>query len=119
MTEVLIVEDERVCARQYTALLRSAGYATRTARTARTALEAFDAQRPDAVLLDVMLPGEDGFAVCRRLRARDPLVPIVFNTALDGLEDKTRGLELGGDDYVLKTDPPEELLARVARAVSR
>ena len=119
MAEILIVEDERICARQYADLFLSAGYAVRLARTAAQALAAFVERVPDVVLLDIMLPTGDGFQVCAQLRARDAFVPIVFNTALEGTADKLKGLELGGDDYVLKTDPPEELLARVARAVRR
>ena len=119
MAEILIVEDERICARQYADLFFSAGYAVRLARTAAQALAAFVERVPDVVLLDIMLPKGDGFQVCAQLRARDAFVPIVFNTALEGTADKLKGLELGGDDYVLKTDPPEELLARVARAVRR
>ena len=119
MAEILIVEDERICARQYADLFLSAGYAVRLARTAAQALAAFVERVPDVVLLDIMLPKGDGFQVCAQLRARDAFVPIVFNTALEGTADKLKGLELGGDDYVLKTDPPEELLARVARAVRR
>ena len=119
MAEILIVEDERICARQYADLFLSAGYAVRLARTASQALAAFVERVPDVVLLDIMLPQGDGFQVCTQLRARDAFVPIVFNTALEGTADKLKGLELGGDDYVLKTDPPEELLARVARAVRR
>lgn len=119
MPEILIVEDERLCARQYAELFAGAGYAVRLARTAAQALVAFAERSPDVVLLDIMLPAGSGFDVCVKLRARAPLVPIVFNTALDGLADKMKGLELGGDDYVLKTDPPAELLARVARAVRR
>ena len=119
MAEILIVEDERICARQYADLFFSAGYAVRLARTAAQALAAFVERVPDVVLLDIMLPKGDGFQVCAQLRARDAFVPIVFNTALEGTADKLKGLELGGDDYVLKTDLPEELLARVARAVRR
>lgn len=119
MTEILIVEDERICARQYADLFLSAGYRVRLARTASQAIAQFLERVPDVVLLDIMLPKGSGFDVCRHLRTRDAFVPIVFNTALDGTADKLKGLELGGDDYVLKTDPPEELLARVARAVRR
>lgn len=119
MAEVLIVEDDRICALRYGDLFRSAGYEVRLARTGAQALTLFLERVPDVVLLDIMLPREDGFEVCSQLRARNAFVPIVFNTALDGTADKLKGLEIGGDDYVLKTDPPEELLARVARAVRR
>ncbi len=119
MAEILIVEDEWILAEGLAALFSSAGYSVRRAQTGEEAVSAFEEKLPDVVLLDVMLPAGDGFSVCARMRERNAFVPIVFNTALDRTEDKMRGLALGGDDYVLKTDPPDELLARVARAVLR
>ena len=119
MAEILIIEDERAVRDGYARLFTGEGYKVRLARTGEEGVEKFRARRPDVVLLDVMLPGENGFTACRRLRALDALTPIVFNTQLDGPDDRVRALELGGDDYVLKTDPSAVLVARVARAVAR
>ncbi|MCR5413149.1 MAG: response regulator transcription factor [Kiritimatiellae bacterium] len=119
MTDILIVEDERIFADRYVRLFADAGYSVRLAKTAAAAIAEFTAKRPGVVLLDVMLPGGNGYAVCRRMRELDEFVPIVFNTVLDGEEDMKRGLEIGGDDYVLKTGSDAERLARVARAAAR
>ena len=69
------------------------------------ALEAFDARQPDLVLLDVMLPGMDGFGVCREIRARS-LTPVIMITARSDDEDRILGLDTGADDYVVKPFPP-------------
>ncbi len=119
MAEILIVEDDRLVRAGYARLFAGEGYRVRLARTGEEGVEKFRAERPDVVLLDVMLPGENGFTACRRMRAIDAFTPIVFNTQLDSAEDHVRGLELGGDDYVLKTDPDSVRIARVARAVAR
>lgn len=119
MAEILIVEDERVVRNAYARLFAGEGYEVRLARTAEEGVEKFRERRPGVVLLDVMLPGENGFAACRRMREIDELTPIVFNTQLDGADDRVRALELGADDYVLKTDPDSVLIARVGRAVRR
>lgn len=117
--EILIVEDERVIALGYRGLFSGAGYAVRVASSGGSALVAFERRRPDVVFLDIMLPDGDGYDVCRKIRKIDPYVPIVFNTALESPRDIERGLEIGGDDYVLKTDSDRVRLARVARAVER
>ncbi len=118
-TEILIVEDERVFAEAYGELFSGAGYFVSVARNADAALKAFRARKPTVVLLDIMLPGGNGYTICRKMRDLDALVPIVFNTALDSPEDIAKGLETGGDDYILKTASDDERLARVARAVKR
>ena len=117
MAEILIVEDDRLVRAGYARLFAGEGYRVRLARTGEEGVEKFRAERPDVVLLDVMLPGENGFTACRRMRAIDAFTPIVFNTQLDSAEDHVRGLELGGDDYVLKTDP--DSVRRVWSATSR
>ena len=119
MADILIVEDERIFRTAYAKLFAGEGYTVRLARTAEEGIAKFRERRPDVVLLDVMLPGQNGFTACRQMRAIDALTPIVFNTQLDGADDHVRGLELGGDDYVLKTDPDSVRVARVARAVAR
>ena len=98
MAEILIIEDERAVRDGYARLFTGEGYKVRLARTGEEGVEKFRARRPDVVLLDVMLPGENGFTACRRMRALDALTPIVFNTQLDGPDDRVRALELGGID---------------------
>ena len=89
-----------------------------TADNGRDALAMIPEQRPDLVLLDVMMPDLDGFEVCRRLRAGGDHTPVLFLTARDATEDKVRGLTLGGDDYLQKPFSLDELVAR-AEAVLR
>ncbi|MEO3810525.1 response regulator transcription factor [Sphaerisporangium sp. B11E5] len=116
---LLVVDDEPTVRELLSATLRFAGFAVTSAATGAEALDAARADRPDLVLLDVMLPDLDGFQVVRRLRdlARPP-VPVLFLTARDSPRDKVTGLTLGGDDYVTKPFDLEELIARI-RAVLR
>jgi two-component system, OmpR family, response regulator len=85
----------------------------------RTALALAASEKPDLLVLDVMLPDLDGFEVCRRLRADGSRVPVLFLTARDATEDKVRGLTLGGDDYLVKPFSLEELVARVEAVLRR
>ena len=119
MPDILIVEDERTIREGLKRLFAAEGFSARAFRDAESALAAFAERRPDIVLLDIMLPSRNGFCVCEDIRRMDPLVPIMFHTALDGPEQRLRGLEAGADDYVLKTDRPAEMLARVRRALAR
>jgi two-component system OmpR family response regulator len=89
-----------------------------TAADGATALKLAETERPDLVVLDVMLPDMDGFAVTRRLRDQGRHMPVVFLTARDGTDDKVTGLTVGGDDYVTKPFSLEEVVARI-RAVLR
>jgi DNA-binding response OmpR family regulator len=114
---ILLVEDDREIALLVAGLLERDGDAVRRARDGAEA-DALLAERPaDLILLDLMLPGEDGFSICRRLRAVSP-VPIVMLTARSDDIDRIVGLELGADDYVAKPFNPRELVARI-RAVLR
>ncbi|WP_067793926.1 response regulator transcription factor [Actinomadura formosensis] len=115
---VLIVDDEANIRDLVDVALRFHGFTTGTAATGEEALRAVRKERPDLVLLDVMLPGLDGFEVCRRLRADGDQVPVIFLTAKDTPSDTVIGLTLGGDDYVTKPFSIEALIARV-RAVLR
>jgi DNA-binding response OmpR family regulator len=119
MSEVLVVDDERIIRNGLRDLLCAEGYSVRTARNGEEALAAFRERRPDLVLLDVMMPKRNGFAVCGEIRALDPLTPVVFLTAMDGDSDKVRGFGLGADDFISKTASHAELLARVRRALQR
>jgi two-component system OmpR family response regulator len=100
------------------AALRHFGFDVVLAANGREALGAVADDKPDLIVLDVMLPDLDGFEVCRRLRADGVRVPVLFLTARDGTEEKVRGLTLGGDDYVTKPFSLEEVVARV-RAILR
>ncbi len=117
MPSVLVVDDEPRIADLVRDYLDEVGFAVVVATDGPGALEAFDRHRPDAVILDLGLPGLDGLDVIRRLRARSD-VPIVILTARSDETDRVVGLELGADDYVVKPFGLRELVARV-RAVLR
>ncbi len=117
--EILLADDERSVRGSLAALIQSAGYLVRTARNGAEAVEAFRAQRPNLVLLDVMMPKMNGFEACRTIRETDTETPVLFLTALDTDDGEIRALGLGADDYVLKTANPEVLLARIAAAIRR
>jgi len=95
------------------------GFKVDMAADGTEALVGIGATRPDLVVLDVMMPGIDGFEVCRRLRANGDLTPVLFLTARDETEDKVRGLKLGGDDYLEKPFSLEELMARIEAILRR
>ena len=99
--------------------LHRAGFEVTAAADGRTALETVDGWRPDLVVLDLMLPGLDGWEVCGRLRARDERLPVIMLTALGEESDRVRGLELGADDYVTKPFSPRELVLRVQSVLRR
>ena len=110
---VLVVEDEENVAFVISASLRLAGLDTHSVSTGLDALRASgDGPVPDLIVLDVMLPDIDGFEVCRRLQQSAAKVPIVFLTARDQVDDRIRGLTIGGDDYLAKPFSVEELVAR-------
>ena len=117
--EILVVDDELVIRKGLTAMLEGAGYSVRTARDGIAALGAVRARRPDLVLLDVMMPLMDGFAVCERIRQFDRDLPVVFLTAKDADEDQVRGLEVGADDFVSKSSDSAVLLVRIRKALER
>ncbi|MGF7237363.1 MAG: response regulator transcription factor [Frankia sp.] len=115
---VLVVDDEPNIVDVLAMALRFHGFEVATADSVRTAEAAVDADCPDLLVLDVMLPDGDGFELCRRWRQRGVEVPVVFLTARDRHADKVAGLTYGGDDYVTKPFSIDELVARV-RAVLR
>jgi two-component system, OmpR family, response regulator len=115
---LLVVEDEPNILELLAASLRYAGFEVITAAGGTEAVQAAGRHRPDLIVLDVMLPDMDGFDVVRRLRGGGTRIPVVFLTARDAMEDKVRGLTLGGDDYVTKPFSLEEVIARI-RAVLR
>ena len=117
MTEVLLVEDDPAARQGLELALRRLGYGVRPAETGEAALNALVEGAADVVVLDVMLPGLDGFEVCRRLR-RSSDVPVIMLTARSDDFDIVGGLEAGADDYVVKPVEPRVLDARI-RAVLR
>jgi two-component system OmpR family response regulator len=115
---LLVVDDEPTIVELLSASLRFAGFEVETAAGGLEAVETARTYRPDLLVLDVMMPGLDGFGVVRRLRQEGVRTPVVFLTAKDATEDKVTGLTLGGDDYVTKPFSLEEVVARI-RAVLR
>ncbi|MDF8360579.1 response regulator transcription factor [Achromobacter anxifer] len=115
---VMLVEDDPMIGEAIEGALKDASYATDWVRNGQDALTALDGQRYDLVLLDLGLPGKDGFEVLASIRDRDNPVPLLIITARDELDDRLRGLDGGADDYVSKPFQMAELLARM-RAVLR
>ena len=116
---VLVVDDEPSIVDAVATALRYEGYETIEVGTGRTAVIAAQEQRPDLIVLDIMLPDFDGFEVCRRLRGDGITTPILFLTARDAVEDRVTGLAIGGDDYVPKPFALAEIVARVQAILRR
>ena len=116
---VVVVEDEPAIAEVIRMNLARAGYGVHVESAGDEGLAAIRRLRPAAVILDVGLPGLDGIEVCRRLRAEEDWVPVLFVTARDDEVDRIVGLELGADDYVTKPFSPRELVARVTSVLRR
>jgi two-component system OmpR family response regulator len=116
---VLVVDDEPNIVDVISMALRYEGFEVESAGTGAGAIAAVGAQRPQLLVLDVMLPDFDGFEVARRLAAAHIDVPIIFLTARDSTEDKVHGLTVGGDDYVTKPFSLEELVARIRTILRR
>ena len=115
---MLVVEDESSIASFVALYLKNAGYGVRTAATGGDALTQAESERPDLIVLDLMLPDIDGIEVCRRIRKNSD-VPILMLTARDEDVDKIIGLEVGADDYLTKPFNPRELVARVKSVLRR
>ena len=113
--KVLVVDDYPANVKLLEVNLQAAGYETAAAYDGEEALQKVESERPDLILLDVMLPKVDGFEVCRRLRANEAtaVIPIIMITALKDTEDRIRGLDAGADDFLSKPFDRGELLARV------
>lgn len=118
MTRVLIIDDDE----RHSALLKSYferfGIELICAVDAQTGLPLIDSEKPELVLLDVMLPGKDGFEICREVRRQGQL-PVIMLTARDDVIDRVSGLELGADDYITKPYEPRELVARINTILRR
>jgi len=115
---VLVVDDEPIVREVVARYLRSEGFTILEAGDGDAACELVERERPDLVVLDVMLPGRDGLAVCRWIRARSEL-PVIMLTARGDEADRIVGLELGADDYVTKPFSPRELAVRVKTVLRR
>lgn len=116
---VLVVDDENNLTELLSMALRYEGWDIKSAGTGTTAVRTAKEFRPDAVVLDMMLPDFDGLEVLRRLRDDDPTLPVLFLTARDAVEDRVAGLTAGGDDYVTKPFSLEEVVARVRALLRR
>ncbi|HOX44393.1 MAG TPA: response regulator transcription factor [Myxococcota bacterium] len=116
--KVLIAEDDRRTRQGLVEILEGEGYQTLPAEDGQVALEVWARERPDVVLLDIMMPRASGYDVCRAIRKTDERVPILFLSAKGEELDKVLGLELGADDFVTKPFGVKEVVARI-RAVTR
>lgn len=118
MATILVVEDEAALRETLEYTLQREGYTVLTAADGREALHKARTERPDLIILDILLPGIDGFEVCRLLR-QEMSVPILMLTARADEIDKVVGLEMGADDYVTKPFSMRELMARVKALLRR
>jgi two-component system, OmpR family, response regulator len=116
---VLVVEDDRILADALTRYLRHIGYVVDVATSGTEADTALKTESYDVAILDIGLPGIDGFEVLRRLRSRSPYVPVLILTARDSVNDRVHGLNLGSDDYLVKPFALIELEARIRAVVRR
>ena len=117
-TSLLLVDDERTLREPLAAYLARQGFAVREADSAAAARGAIAADTPDLVLLDVMMPGEDGLSLCRHL-VESKAIPTILLTARGEPTDRIVGLEIGADDYVVKPFEPRELVARIRSVLRR
>ena len=116
---ILVVDDENSISELISTSLRFVGFDVRTAASGAEALRVAEEFKPHALILDVMLPDQNGFEVCRQLRQDGHSVGVLFLTAKDSVEDKITGLTIGGDDYVTKPFSLEELVARLRALLRR
>ena len=119
MSKILLIEDEPTVRESLVDNLVLEGYEVVAKENGVLGLEAFSAEKPDLVILDVMIPGVDGLEVCRRLRTNESYVPIIMLTAKCSEVDKVVGLELGADDYLTKPFGMRELFARIKALLRR
>ena len=116
---ILVVDDDRAVRESLRRSLSFNGYTVETASDGMEALDAIKSERPDAVVLDVMMPRLDGLEVCRRLRSTGDDLPILVLTARDSVSERVSGLDAGADDYLPKPFALEELLARLRALLRR
>lgn len=113
MKKILYIEDEEFLGRIVSESLGRQGYAVKWLLTGNGAVEQFRQQQPDICIIDIMLPGLDGYTIGKAVRAIDPGVPVIFLTARTTTDDVVKGFESGGTDYIRKPFSMEELLARI------
>ncbi len=118
-TQVLIIEDDQPIRDGLTDALEAAGFSVVSAETGEAGLEWFRQGSFDLLLLDVVLPGQDGFSILSQIREQQPGFPVILLTAKGAVEDRVAGLRLGADDYVVKPFNVQELLARVDAVLRR
>ncbi len=118
MSKILVVEDEELIAEMIQFNLEKSGYEVLVVYDGLSAVQKVESLTPDLVLLDIMLPGINGFEVCRQIR-RAHNMPIIMLTAKETESDKVQGLKLGADDYITKPFSPQELIARVNAQLRR
>jgi len=118
-SRILVVDDENSISELIATSLKFVGFDVRTAASGSEALRVAEEFKPHALILDVMLPDQNGFEVCRQLRNEGHNVGVLFLTAKDSVEDKITGLTIGGDDYVTKPFSLEELVARLRALLRR
>lgn len=116
---VLVVDDNEDIRQLVSQLLEAEGYQSLTARDGDEMFARLAQTRPDLILLDVMLPGRDGFELCRQLRSDPDMPPVIMLTAKDEEVDRVVGLELGADDYIVKPFGRRELIARIKAVMRR
>lgn len=119
MAQILVVDDEPAVRRALERALRLDSYEVELAADGEEALDRISLQPPDAVILDVMMPGIDGLEVCRRMRAAGDRTPILMLTARDAIDDRVLGLDVGADDYLVKPFALRELQARLRALLRR
>jgi DNA-binding response OmpR family regulator len=119
MSRILIIEDELPMRTALKDCLEAEGYRVLTAAEGESGLERAIEEKPDLILLDIMMPRLDGYALCAELRRLNNPVPVLMLTAKSQLEDRVRGLDVGADDYLAKPFSTEELLARVRALLRR
>lgn len=116
--KVLIVDDEKNICELIRLYVEKEGYKTVLAYDGEQAMFVFEAEKPDIILLDVMMPKKDGWQVCREIRAKSD-IPVIMLTAKGETIDKVLGLEFGADDYIVKPFEPKELIARIKAVLRR
>ncbi|MEV8358905.1 response regulator transcription factor [Microbacterium sp. NPDC076895] len=116
---ILVVDDDDEIRAMLDSTLRFSGFEVIQASSGADAIAALAATPPDVVVLDVMMPGVDGFEVVQLIRRRDATLPVLFLSARDAVEDRVRGLRLGGDDYVTKPFSAVEVIARIETLLRR
>jgi pilus assembly protein CpaE len=118
---ILLVDDDEMLRKMTSKVLAHHGFMVDVAESGQAALQKLETSRPDLILLDVMMPGMDGYAVCRKIRERSdwPYIPVIMLTALDSVENKVKGFEAGADDYLVKPFNTPELIARIQVQIAR